>query len=108
MEQSERPWKERTANELHDGPMQTVVSVSLELDGLGHTMASSNPLPPDEVVMVLHRLRASAQQAAAELRAIVRGLTETGESEDPFRFAPELVRAVEGLTTEGWRAERGA
>jgi signal transduction histidine kinase len=107
VEHPERSWKQRTANDLHDGAMQTVVSVSLELDGLAHTMGSSNPLPPDEVVMVLHRLRSSTQQAAAELRAIVRGLTETAEGDaDPFRFAPELVRAVEGLTTEGWRAER--
>jgi hypothetical protein len=89
--------------------MQNIVSVSLELDGLSHAMGSDTPLPPDEVMAVLQRLRGTTRQAAAELRAVVRALSEPGDAEDPFRFAPELVRAVEGLgASEGWRTERGA
>lgn len=76
VEHPEETWSQMVADSLHDGPMQTVVSVSLELDGLSKAIGSHEPPSADEVRDTLERLRSANQHAASELRAIVRQLSD--------------------------------
>src|SRR6476619_4959512 len=76
VEHPEETWPQVVADSLHDGPMQTVVSVALELDGLSKAIGSQVPPSVDEVRGTLQRLRAANQHAASELRGIVRQLSD--------------------------------
>ncbi len=91
MEHPEDAWPLRVAHSLHDGPMQTIVSVALELDGLARATGSDSPPPADEIRATLERLRAASQQATAEIRAIVRELSEDGSDRDAVGFAPQIA-----------------
>jgi hypothetical protein len=77
--------------------MQTIVSVALELDGLAKAMGSVSPPSSDEVRRSLQRLRAANQDAAKDLRGIVRRLSGGTDADDPagqgFGSEPQLVRA---------------
>jgi hypothetical protein len=96
VEYPEASWPQVVAYALHDGPMQTIVSVALELDGLAKAMGSVAPPSSDEVRGGLLRLRAANQDAAKDLREIVRRLSEGTDADDRdgqgFRFEPQLVR----------------
>jgi hypothetical protein len=76
VEHPEDVWPIQVAHSLHDGPMQTVVSVTLELDGLARAICSDSPPPADELRGTLERLRAAGQQATREIRAVVRQLSD--------------------------------
>jgi Histidine kinase len=96
VEHPQEVWTRVVAHALHDGPMQTVVSVALELDGLSRAIGSNAPPHADEVRSILARLRGANQHAASELRAIVRQLSE-GSVEMPADEAsgvePRVVRS---------------
>lgn len=97
VEYPEATWPQVVAHALHDGPMQTIVSVALELDGLAKAIGSVAPPSSDEVRRTLQRLRAANQDAAKDLRGIVRRLSERTDADDPddqgFGFEPQLVPA---------------
>jgi hypothetical protein len=91
VEQPEDAWPIQVANSLHDGPMQTVVSVTLELDGLARAVGSDSPPPADELRGTLERLHAAGQQATREIRAVVRALSDGGDG-----FATVAAGVVSG------------
>ena len=103
MEHPEDTWPQEVADALHDGPMQTVVSVALELDGLSKSIGSPEPPSADEVRGTLERLRAANQDAASELRGIVRRLSD-GSGFEP-RLVPTLGSGGHG--TQGSGRARG-
>ncbi len=82
----------RLAHELHDGPIQTVVSAMLELEALTRQIErgaeANDVLPPAE------RSKAAMQHALTEMRAIVRRLSPPGHAEanaSPRTLADEEV-----------------
>ena len=81
MEHPTEPWPQLVAHALHDGPMQTVVSIGLELDSMSRLVGTDRAPSDDQMRLELQRLRGAALQAAAELRAIVRQLSDESEED---------------------------
>ena len=79
------------AHELHDGPVQVVASVSLELDGLARALRTGASPSPEHAAGELDRLRSITQQAAAELRGIVRRLSEAHVAEATMNGSRDAV-----------------
>ena len=61
-------------HDLHDGPIQAVVSVVLELDGLRHQVDRDQSVESTEVSRVLATSRRVLQDALDDLRRAVRRL----------------------------------
>jgi signal transduction histidine kinase len=61
-------------HDLHDGPIQAVVSVVLELDGFRHRVDRDRSLDTKELANTLERSRRVLQDALEDLRAAVRRL----------------------------------
>jgi signal transduction histidine kinase len=79
----EESWPQSVADAIHDGPMQTIVSVALELDALARAIASDDPPSTDDIRGSLWQFRAANQDAAKDLRVIVRRLSEGTGPNDP-------------------------
>jgi Histidine kinase len=112
VEHPEETWSQVVAHALHDGPMQTVVSVTLELESLSRAIGSSTPPPAEEVRNTLERLRGANQQAASELRGIVRQLSE-GSGAGPggrgsgFELEPMRTNGSGGTGNVGLSSSEG-
>jgi signal transduction histidine kinase len=79
----EESWPQSLADAIHDGPMQTIVSVALELDALAKAIVSDDPPSTDDIRGSLWQFRAANQDAAKDLRLIVRRLSERAGPNDP-------------------------
>jgi signal transduction histidine kinase len=61
-------------HDLHDGPIQAVVSVVLELDGFRQRVNRDQSIDTDELTEALERSRRVLQDALEDLRFVVRRL----------------------------------
>jgi signal transduction histidine kinase len=61
-------------HELHDGPIQAVVSVVLELDGFRQRVNRDPSIDAAELTQTLERSRRVLQDAVEDLRIVVRRL----------------------------------
>ena len=83
--------RSRLAHELHDGPVQTVVSAVLELEALQVRLQEWAEAP--WAVTSVERTKATAQRAVEELRTIVRELST------PVRTGTEHERSIREATS---------
>ena len=83
--------RSRVAHELHDGPVQTVVSAVLELEALQVRLREGAEAP--WAVTSVEQTKATAQRAVDELRAIVRELSK------PVRTGTEHERSIREATS---------
>jgi len=79
--------RSRLAHELHDGPVQTVVSAVLELEALQVRLREGAEAP--WTVTSVERTKFTVQRAVDELRAIVRELSK------PARTGAEHERSIQ-------------
>ena len=81
-------------HDIHDGPIQAVVSVVLELDGYRQRVHRGGPVDRHELTETLERSRQVLQDALEDLRGVVRRL-------EPPAFAPSGVGRGGAMTDPG-------